>query len=215
MRRQILGMAATAGLLAAGTSHAEVLTFDGIPSSQTIYSHVTYGEYEFASSHFHAYGDHPYFDGCAWNGGTHLGYESGRGAPITMTRTDGGSFSLEGLDASEFYSFHVADRPNAQLLDITGTLAGGGTVTQLVNLDGIFDGVEGQADFQTFQISSLFTNVTSVVFTGLRLDGNSGGVTLDNIRVSVPEPGTLALLGAGLLLVGAVRRRKAGAGSAA
>ncbi len=208
MRRQIIGLVAAAGLMSAGAAQADVLTFDSVPSSETIFSHLTYGEYEFDSEHFHTFGATPYFDNVVWNGGTFLGYESGRGHAMTMTRTDGGAFNLEALDVGEFFNYENRDRPNAQLLDITGTLASGGTVSYQIYLDYIFDGRYGLADFQTFQLPALFTNVTSLVFTGLRLDGSAGGVSIDNLVVSVPEPGTLALLGAGLLMVGVSRRRK-------
>jgi hypothetical protein len=209
MRRQIIALVATAGMLGGGAAQADVLTFDELPSTDAIFSHITYGEYEFDSDHFHTFGATPYYDNVVWNGTTFLGYESGRGHPLVMTRTDGGAFSLEALDVGEFFNYENGDRPNAQLLDITGTLASGGTVSYQLTLDYIFDGRYGQPDFQTFQLPGLFTNVTSIVFTGLRFNGWDGGVSIDNLVVSVPEPGTLALLGAGLLMVGAARRRKA------
>lgn len=208
----------TSLLSVCGLANAVVLTFDEIPAQETIQTSVDSGGYHFASNHMHTYGC-GHWDLVASNGTTHLGYESGRGAPITMTRADGGTFSLLSLDASEFYPNSGGDRPNAEFLRIVGTWLDGATATLDLVLDGILaDGTGGVVDFEHFTLPSLFTNVSSIVFTGLRFEGRDGGVAIDNLEVldgvvetpstHVPEPGTLALLGMGLLGMGAARRRK-------
>jgi hypothetical protein len=210
----------TSLLSVCGLANAVVLTFDEIPAQEAILTSVDSGGYHFTSNHMHTYGC-GHWDLVASNGTTHLGYESGRGAPITMTRQDGGTFSLLSLDASEFYPNSGGDRPNAEFLRIVGTWLDGATATLDVVLDGILaDGTGGVVDFEHFTLPALFTNVSSIVFTGLRFEGRDGGVAIDNLEVEVggvvsppdsthvPEPGTLALLGMGLLGMGAARRRK-------
>lgn len=215
MRTKILGCVATLGLMAGTSANATILTFDDIPGTENIQTSLTYEGFSFSSTHFHTFGcGHVGYETSAFNNSTHLGYESGRGSPIVMSRSDGEAFSLVSLDASEFYAVNNPDRPNADILDITGYLLGGGTVSYQLRLDGLVDGIFGPLeDFEHFSLPDLFTNVTSIVFTGLRLNGSSGGINIDNLevldRVSVPEPATLGLFGMGLLGLGFARRRKA------
>lgn len=211
----------TSLLSVCGLANAVVLTFDEIAGQETIQTSIDSGGYHFVSNHMHTYGSAGW-DLVASNGTTHLGYESGRGAPITMTRQDGGTFSLLSLDASEFYPNNGGDRPNAQYLSILGTWLDGATATYELVLDSVFaDGTGGVVDFEHFTLPALFTNVSSIVFTGMRFEGRDGGFAIDNLDVEtggvvvtppdsthVPEPGTLALLGMGLLGMGAARRRK-------
>lgn len=196
-----------------GLANAVVLTFDEIPATEVITTTVDYEGYNFRSNHMHTYGC-GHWDLVASNGTTHIGYESGRGSPITMTRQDGGTFSLFSLDASEFYPNSGGDRPNAEILRIVGQWLDGSTASYELFLDGITDGTGGQIDFQHFALPTIFTDVTSIVFTGWRFEGRDGGVALDNLEVltgtpaSVPEPATLALLGLGLVGMGFARRGK-------
>lgn len=205
-----------------GLANADVITFDEVPSHEAITTVVDSQGYHFTSNHMHRYGC-GHWDLVASNGTTHLGYESGRGSPITMTRQDGGEFSLLSLDASEFYPNAGGDRPNADFLRIIGTWLDGTTASLDLVLDGITaDGLGGVVDFEHFTLPAIFTNVVSLVFEGLRFQersglGFSGGVAIDNIEVvtglgnsptNVPEPATLALLGLGLAGMGFARRRK-------
>jgi hypothetical protein len=205
-----------AALLLVGSSaaNADVITFDNYPGEETLRSEVISGGFVFVSDHMHAYGDLRY-PGISYNGTTTLGYESGRGSPITMSALDGTLFSLLSLDAAEFYAPNNPDRPNADFLEIHGFHADGHESVWSLALDGVVDGPGGLVDFQHFVLPSFFVDLLQVTFIGVQGNGAAGGVNLDNIEIfqssSVPEPGTLGLMGLALAGVAAFRRRRNGA----
>ncbi len=188
----VIGFAMTLG----GRAEAQVVTFNEMtPTSNPILGSVACGDstgFRFFSDHFHVIGPVYFPQDYSSNDTTHIGYESGRGFPITMQRVGGGTFSLLSLDAAEFYSVPVPDRPDAQMLTITGFQQGGGTVSYTVNLDGVYDGPGGVIDFEHFVLPSTFVNLTSVIFTGLREGNVSGGVAVDNIAYQLASPEVLA-----------------------
>jgi hypothetical protein len=184
-----------AGCVLAGSAEAQQqVTFDelspaDIPILGTVVCAAKTG-FRFYSDHFHLIGGTVLQDFTS-NGTTHIGYESGRGFPITMERVGGGTFSLFSFDAAEFYS-SPTDRPDAETLTITGHQQGGGLVTHTVAIDGIRDGAGGVVDFEHFVLPSTFVNLTSVVFTGLRAGDFSGGIAVDNLEYQLASPEVLA-----------------------
>ena len=192
MRNVVGFLFAGIALFLGGQAEAQVVTFDELTSTQNpiLGSIVCAADtgFRFFSDHFHFIGG-SFPQDYSSNGTTHIGYESGRGFPITMERVGGGTFSLVSLDAAEFYSAPVPDRPDAQMLTIVGFQQGGGTVSHVVSIDGVYDGPGGVADFEHVVLPGTFVNLRSVVFTGMRVANVSGGVALDNIeyRVAAPE----------------------------
>lgn len=112
---------------------------------------------------------------------------------IELTRTDGGPFSLLSIDLARNFAFDPAPT-----VTFTGTLAGGGTLTETFTVTT----PSGTAAFQTFTFTGWADLVSvqwgqPVLAAGLHQFTN---VSLDT-PAAVPEPGTLLLAGVGLAFV--------------
>jgi hypothetical protein len=121
------------------------------------------------------------------------------GETHTFQRIDGLPFNLLSFDYSEHDTFSAAGT-----VTFTGNFVGGGSISKDVTTDGVFG-------FESATFAG-FNNLSSVVFS---YPGTNGVYfQLDNISVTaVPEPSSAALLGLGLISMGAVgvpelRRRK-------
>ncbi len=133
----------------------------------------------------------------------------------TMSRIDGNPFELLSFDLGEDFSYGVAFDRYPRFLTVIGNLSGGGFVSQVVILDGLFDGPGGIADFQKVTLTG-FSNLQSVYFYGnggsyVSTTSNSNAFALDNLVVvnPVPVPAALLLFGSGLAgLIGSRVRRK-------
>lgn len=125
---------------------------------------------------------------------------------ITMSRVNGQSFLLLALDAAEMFSGF----PNfdAAQIDYLGYLGANLVISGALVLDLINDGPGGVADFQTFTIAGSAL-VDRIVFTGAGGIGGNNAFALDNlVTSSVPEPGSLTLVGLCLAGLVASRRRR-------
>ena len=188
-----------------GNAQATTVTFEdvAIADGPTFATDVTSSGFclDTAANHSHITTG----DAFASNGTRFMGIDSFVGPDTTtISPVGGGAFTLTSIDIGE-WSFGGGELW-ARHVVVTGNLSGGGTVSRTLDLDGIFDGPGGAADFQTFAFNASWTNLSSVALEGTgAFAGNYFGI--DNVVVNaVPEPGTLTLLGLGSAYL--VRRRQ-------
>ena len=103
----------------AGPAEADVITFNALtPTTNPILGSIVCADttgFQFLSDHFHLIGG-DFGEPFTSNGTSHVGYEAGRGFPITMARVGGGTFTLLSLDAGEFHSPEQPDRRDAETI---------------------------------------------------------------------------------------------------
>ena len=117
---------------------------------------------------------------------------NGQVSTLTLIADNGKRFGVESLDASSLYNGSGA-------LTLTGTKAGGGTVSQVLNLNG---------NLSNYSIAGLGL-VTSLQIS---FDGTTVAAPydLDNISLNVvPIPAAVWLFGSALGLLGWLRRERA------
>jgi hypothetical protein len=105
------------------------------------------------------------------------------GGSLVFSLTDGSPFNLISFDLAEGYTNYA----KPVTIQMVGYSHGGGTVMNTFTTDGIIDGPGGLPDFQAFSPDSSFAALD-------RVEIQSGGFSLDNVRLGVPEPGTGRLL---------------------
>jgi hypothetical protein len=121
---------------------------------------------------------------------------AGLGDSLMLGLDDGSEFGLSSVDLAEWST----DYPEPVRVRFIGYKPDGSTVTTDLVTDGIIDGTGPLADFQTLYFGPEFSGLTQVRIP-------TSGWCLDNLIVSIPEPGTWALLLAGGLLLGVTRFR--------
>jgi hypothetical protein len=123
---------------------------------------------------------------------------AGMGDSLMFGLDDGSDFGLASVDLAEWSTAY----PEAVTVPFVGYRQDGSTVAASFTTDGIMDGTGPLADFQTFYFGAEFAGVYRVRIPAC-------GWSLDNLVVSVPEPGTSTLLaiGAALMALGSSKRK--------
>ncbi len=195
-----LALAMAAGGAVAGPT---VIDFETVPVG--MFSTLATGGYTLSSTEFFTQvvgANSPESGSFSGNGTTRV--VSFNSTPVTLASSNGGAFSLTSFEGGE--SWITEPHQWARQIQVVGTLVGGGTTTAVFDLDLVKN---AQTGLQVFSLGSSFHNLSKVTFTGL---GGNPEFSLDNIAVNavtaVPEPGTYAMLLAGLGLLGLSKRRK-------
>lgn len=113
------------------------------------------------------------------------------GDSLLFSFLDGSAFTLLSVDLGE-YSTGQAE---PLVVRLVGYRQDGSTLTTDLTTDGIIDGTGPLADFETFQFGPEWSGLA-------RVEIPTDGWSLDNLVVSIPEPGTWALLILGGILFG-------------
>ncbi len=174
---------------------AATITFDQLPPSGNAIQSGTVSTqgFNFTSPSFHIV-DQPNScaGGCVDNGSQYLAVVGpGLDSPVVVTNTAGQTFSVSTLDAARLFLTPggLNGNPNADTLNLLGTLSSGGTVSASLSLP-----TEGA--FNTFNLSG-FTGLMSLTISGTGGGSADASWALDNLVVSsassVPEPSTLFL----------------------
>lgn len=200
------GLLATASALACMAAQAQsvTMTFDDIADLNGTASAYGVQFQHSSNTHFMLNGA-TYIPG--YTAGNALGYYALTGATesISLVPTAPGTFALHSLDLGGFYNFLPGETLS---IHITGQRANG----SVVNASQSFSVTQGQVSSYGPAVFSGFTGLQSLTFSGVG-GSNARYVGVDNIAITitpVPEPTTLAMLLAGLGLVGATVRRRQG-----
>jgi hypothetical protein len=139
--------------------------------------------------------------GTVTNGGETITYTDAAGSVSTPTFTNVGTFTVTGNSSGTF--------SDSFTLTILQTVPSTGSGTTSSAISGTITGTSSSISLSFVPSSFLIGPVTWEVFnTPLNNPSVAGGVTTIEAFVNVPEPGSLALIGASLFGLGLVARRR-------
>jgi hypothetical protein len=145
------------------------------------------------TSVFEDYGNRTVGAGVEYTNLASSGLQTDIGAStITVTNTSPGSVTFASVNA--FFGFRFAD-VGSTLPTFTGLSIGAGTTI-----------IGFTTDRLSFDANNLYVNLQGISFSGAANGANS--LVLNVATSTVPEPGTWALLGTGLLAVGGIAARR-------
>jgi PEP-CTERM motif len=182
-------------LLASVAGAVPIVTFDSYTPLDVCIPSASTGGLDFTSTSANiCAGDYMYvFDGTSPNGNGTPALIYGFRNAVAVTQTGGGAFTLSSVDMTiSWYDVNPSED-----ITVVANWAGGGSTSYTLTL------IQG---LQTYALN--YANVSSVDFYAL--PSGSGYWLMDNVNygTATPEPGTLALLGSGVLTgLGVLRRR--------
>lgn len=122
------------------------------------------------------------------------------GGTITIAPTAGGDFGVSSFETAGTFP---GSARNVTELEVIGSPAGGGTVTEDFDVN--------PSAFATLDLSASFTDLSSIEFVGLEPSGgNSPEYQLADIEIPAPTPesSSMVLFGTGLLVIIWVMRKR-------
>lgn len=131
------------------------------------------------------------YAGCPDDHSTFL--QGGYGDNVAFSSLAAPTFAIKAVDLAEFSTV----TPDPSTVKFIGYRADGSTISTSFTTDGIADGRNGAADFQTFNFDASWTDLTHVEVAGADTPGH--GWSMDNLVVAVPEPSMGALFVVGAL----------------
>lgn len=141
---------------------------------------------------------------CPYNGTNYL-LNKDVGGSIIFSESSFAPFTLYSFEGAESH-LGFSSSQWATSIQVTGTLATGGTVTTSFSLDFINDGEGSQVDFELFTLPSSFINLASVEFLGVggtvRSDFSIDNIDFDLATSAVPTPPAAWLFGSAIGMLG-------------
>ncbi|HEX2267982.1 MAG TPA: PEP-CTERM sorting domain-containing protein [Pyrinomonadaceae bacterium] len=185
------------------SANADTITFDAPASPGSVpLGAATFQGFTFASAAGFNHVASGHFSSAVSHNATSFLVVSPNATGTLIITNGGAAFSASSFDADTFT--HIL---GATTITVTGTLVGGGTISQTFVTDAVGDGPGPNVDFQTFSLVG-FNDLISLQFTSV-----AKPFALDNLNLSggaapVPEPATMLLLGSGLSALAAFARKR-------
>jgi len=237
LNKLVLGIATALALLGSAPAMASVVNFESLSPDGIYVDGDTLGEAGYTLQAVDNHGGTSgvvglllngmdptscWLGGCPTNNTSHsyLGLNDGG---VTIKKDDGGKFSLRSLDFGFVAPFGGLGNFSYGQLQLTGTLANGGTIGYSLNFPGTDSNGDPLFDSAALPAGFGYAELTGLTIRACLFDGNGGCTVapdisdpsiyqaqfaIDNLALAeVPEPGSLALIGLGM---GAflARRRK-------